>query len=96
MPQDINQETIEHLIRKIQASNYMYFTKDEIKYDDIRCSKPLYIIVRCKNILICKILIDNGSILNVLPRHILSEITVDESHMRPSTMMAMTYNGLPR
>jgi len=34
--------------------------------------------------------------LNVLPRHMLSEITVDESHMRPSTMMTMTYNGLPR
>jgi hypothetical protein len=64
MPQDINQETIEHLIGRIQASNYMYFTKDEIKYDDIRYSKPLYIIVRCKNILICKILIDNGSILS--------------------------------
>jgi len=96
MPQDINQETIEHLIGRIQASNYMYFTEDELKYDDIRYSKPLYIIVRCKNILICKILIDNGSILNVLPRHMLSEITVDESHMRPSTMMAMTYNGLPR
>jgi len=39
---------------------------------------------------------DNGSTLNVLPKHMLKEMPVDESHMKPSTMMARAYNGSSR
>ena len=41
-------------------------------------------------------LVDNGSALNVQPKHTLKEMPIDESHMKPSTMMARAYNGLPR
>ena len=40
-------------------------------------------------------LVDNGSALNVLPKHILKEMPIDESHMKPSTMMARAYDGSP-
>ena len=46
--------------------------------------------------LIGKVLVDNGSALNVLPKQILKEMLVDESHMKPSTMMARAYDGSPR
>jgi hypothetical protein len=94
--QDINQEAMEHLVGRIQASNYVYFTKDELSLDGTGHNKPLYITVRCKDILIGKVLIDNGSALNVLPMHILKEMSVDESHMKPSTLMARAYDGSPR
>jgi hypothetical protein len=45
MPCDINQETIEHLVGRIQASNYLYFTKDELDPDGIGHNKPLYITI---------------------------------------------------
>jgi hypothetical protein len=45
MPQDINQKTMEHLVGKIQASNYMYFTKDELDLDGTQHNKQLYITV---------------------------------------------------
>jgi hypothetical protein len=77
VPQDINQEAMEHLVGRIQASNYIYFTEDELSPDCIGHNKPLYITVRCKDILIRKILIDNGSALNVLPMHMLKEMSVD-------------------
>jgi hypothetical protein len=42
------------------------------------------------------VLIDNGSDLNVLPRHVLDKMLVDASHMKPSTMTARAYDGSPR
>jgi len=56
----------------------------------------LYITVIYKDYLIGKVLVDNGSTLNVLPKHMLKEMPVNESHMKPSTMMARAYDGSPR
>jgi hypothetical protein len=65
----INQETIEHLVGRIQASNCLYFTKDEVDPDGTGHNKPLYITIWCKDVLMGKVLINNGSTLNVLSRH---------------------------
>jgi hypothetical protein len=96
VPQDINQEATEHLVGRIQASNYVYFTEDELGPDGTGHNKPLYITVRCKDILLGKVLVNNGSALNVLPRHMLKEMPIDESQMKPSTLMARAYDGSPR
>nr|XP_034891077.1 uncharacterized protein LOC118030913 [Populus alba] len=96
VPQDIEQKTMEHLVGRIHATNYLYFTTDELDAEGTGHNKPLYITVRCKDCLIGKVLVDNGSALNVLPKHILEEMPIDESHMKPSTMMARAYDGSPR
>jgi len=83
-------------VGRIQASNYIYFTKDESGPNGTGQNKPLYITVRCKDILIGKVLVDNGSALNVLPRHMLKEMPIDESYMKPSTLMVRAYDGSPR
>ena len=41
-------------------------------------------------------LVDNGSALNVLPKHMLDEMSIDATHMRPNTMIARAYDGSPR
>ena len=81
---------------RIHASNYLFFMANELDAEGTRHNKPLYITVKCNDCLIGKVLIDNGSALNVLPKHMLKEMPVDESHMKPSTMMARAYDGLPR
>jgi hypothetical protein len=87
---------MEHLVGRIHATNYLYFTEDELDAQGTRHNKPLYIIVRCKDCLIGKVLVDNGSALNVLPKHMLKEMSVDESHLKPSTMMARVYDDSPK
>jgi hypothetical protein len=87
---------MEHLVGRIHATDYLYFTADKLGAEGTRHNKPLYITVRCKDCLIGKVLIDNGSALNVLPKHMLKEMTVDESHIKPSTMMARAYDGSPK
>jgi len=54
------------------------------------------IIVQSKDVLTGKVPVNNGSILNMLPRNMLKEISIDESHMRPSTRIARVYDGSPR
>jgi hypothetical protein len=87
---------MEHLVGRIHTTDYLYFTADELGAEGIGHNKPLYITVRCKDYLIGKVLINNGSALNVLPKHMLKEMPVDESHVKPSTMMARAYDGSPR
>ena len=43
-----------------------------------------------------KVLIDNGSTLNTLLRHMLREIHINEFYMRPYTMTMRAYNSSPR
>jgi len=76
VPQDIKQKTMEHLVRRIHAANYLYFTEDELDVEGTGHNKPLYVTVRCKDCLIGKVIIDNGSTLNVLPRHMLDKMPV--------------------
>jgi len=96
VPYDINQEAMEHIIGRIHASNYMHFTKHELGPNGTRHNKPLYITVRCKDILIGKVLVNNGSAHNVLSKHMLKKIHVDESQIKPGAMIARAYDGLSR
>ncbi|XP_034906448.2 uncharacterized protein [Populus alba] len=96
VPQDIEQKTMEHLVGRIHAANYLYFTEDELDAEGTGHNKPLYVTVRCKNCLVGKVLIDNGSALNVLPRHVLDEMPIDPSHMQPSVITARAYDGSSR
>jgi len=84
------------MVGRIQTSNYLYFTEDELGPDDTGHNKPSYIIARCKDILIEKVLVDNSSALNMPPKHMLKEMPIDESHMKPNTMMERVYDSLLR
>jgi len=58
--QDIEQNTMKHLVRRIHAANYLYFMEDELDAEGSEDNKPLYVMVRCKDCLIGKVVIDNG------------------------------------
>jgi hypothetical protein len=96
IPQDIKQKIIKHLLGRIHTTNYLYFTEDELDVGGTGHYKPLYITVRCKYCIIGKVLIKNGSALNVRPKHMLKIFFVDESHIKPNTMMTIAYDGSPR
>jgi len=86
---------MKHLIKRIHMMNYLYFTKDELDAGGTNHNKPLYITVRCNDCTIGKVLVDNGSTLNVLSKHVLNEMPIDSTHILLSTMMARVYDGFP-
>jgi hypothetical protein len=85
-----------NLTGRIQFTNYIYFTENEFDPERTKHNKSLYIIVKYKDCIVVKVLIDNGSALNVLPRRVLNQMLVNASHVKPNTIIARAYDKTPR
>jgi hypothetical protein len=88
--------TMKHLVRIIHVKNCIYFTKDELDVGGTSHNKPLYITVKCKDCTVDKVLVNSGSILNALPKHVLDEMLVDSIYILPNTMTTRAYDGSRR
>ena len=75
-------DSIKHLVGKIQSINYLFFIEDELDYEGTNHNKLLYITMKCKDCVIAKVLIDNGSTLNMVPRHMLDNMHMDASYAK--------------
>ena len=53
----------------------------------------MHIIVKCEDITVAKIQIDNGSALNVCPMSTLGRLNVDTSLIHPTTMIIRVFDG---
>ena len=71
MLQNINQEIMKYMNCRIQALSYLYFIVDELDPESTGQNKLLYIKIQCIDVLIGNVLVDNDSILNMLPTHML-------------------------
>jgi hypothetical protein len=71
VPQNMTQRTMKYLVKRINATNYLYITKDKLDVRGTSHNKPLYITTRCKDCTIGKVFVDNGSDLNVFPKYVL-------------------------
>jgi len=56
----------------------------------------MHIIVKCEDMIIARVLIDNGSALNVCPVTTLERLKVDLSLIQPSTMIIRAFDGTSR
>ncbi len=59
-------------------------------------TKALHVTVKCKGCMVAKVLIDNGSALNVLPNLTLARFPVDASGVCQSTMIVKAFDGTKR
>nr|KYP43160.1 hypothetical protein KK1_035394 [Cajanus cajan] len=78
------------------TNDHLTFTDDEILNGRLNHNKPLHISVKCKEFLIPKVLVDNGSSLNVLPKSTLEKLTIKEARMRPTKMIIQAFDGSRR
>ena len=53
----------------------------------------MHIIVKCEGMIVTRILIDNGSALNVCPMATLEHLKVDVSLIRSSAMIIRAFDG---
>lgn len=59
-------------------------------------TKALYITTRCKGYTLPRVLVDNGSALNVLPLSTLNKLPVDSSHMKRCQNIVRAFDGTER
>ena len=53
----------------------------------------MHIIVKCEDMIVARVLIDNVSALNVCSMSILERLNVDASLIRPTTMIIRAFDG---
>jgi len=56
----------------------------------------LHVLVKCMEHVMAKVLIDNGSRLNMMPKSTLEKFPFNASHLRPSSMVVRAFDGSRR
>ncbi|KAL4010976.1 hypothetical protein IC575_028018 [Cucumis melo] len=93
---DISVEKFSGIIGNITSSNSIVFTDDEIPPEGLGHTKALHIQLKCKDYVIARVLVDNGSALNIMPKSTLLMLPVDMSHIKSSTMVVKAFDGSRR
>ena len=94
--QDISLDKFEGIVSHITTNNYLTFTEDEIPSEGRAHNKALHISVKCMDHFISRVLIDNGSSFNVMPKTTLNKLPSDGIHLRLSTMVVRAFDGSKR
>ncbi|RDX75918.1 hypothetical protein CR513_44145, partial [Mucuna pruriens] len=68
VPQDITLEKFRGIINNITMSRHLSFSEDEVPAEGRTHNQPLHIAVKCGGNMMAKMLIDNGSSLNIMPK----------------------------
>jgi len=77
----------------ITAGNYLAFAEEEIPAEGRGHNKALHVSVKCMDHVMAKVLIDNGSSLNLMPKSTLEKLPFNASHLRPSSMVVRAFDG---
>ena len=80
----------------VLATNQISFTDAELPLEGRDHTLPMHIIVKCKDMIVTKVLIDNGSSLNVCLMSTLEHLNVDTSLIFPTTMIIRAFTGTLR
>jgi len=94
--QDISLEGFEGILKNIPANNYFTFTDEEIPIEGKGHIKALHGSFKCLDLIVAKVLINNGSSLNVMPKTTLDKLPFNASHMRLSSIVVWAFNGSRR
>ena len=76
--------------------NYISFSDDEISPNDRGSTKALHITTKVKDCTLPKVLIDNGSSLNVMPLSTLMRLPVGRSYMKHTHTVVRAFDGTRR
>ncbi|XP_027192674.1 uncharacterized protein [Cicer arietinum] len=93
---DITVDKFGGIINNITANNHLTFTDDELPTEGRGHNKALHISVMCLDHIMSRVLIDNGSSLNVISKSTLAKLPCDGTYMRPSPMVVRAFDGSRR
>ncbi|XP_052734034.1 uncharacterized protein LOC108321519 [Vigna angularis] len=92
----ISLNKFEGIVGNIISNNYLTFTDEEIPIEGRGHNKALHVSVKCLDHVIARVLVDNGSSLNVMPKSTLEKLPCDGMHMKPSSMIVRAFDGSKR
>ena len=84
------------MVSIVLATNQISFTDDELPLEGREHTLPKRIIVKCEDMIVARVLIDNGWALNVCLMSTLERLSVDTFLIRPTTMIIRAFDGTLR
>ncbi|PKI34630.1 hypothetical protein CRG98_044979, partial [Punica granatum] len=95
VPKGTPLDRIEETINSI-FSNTISFSDDELPSEGCTHSRALHIVCKCNNHIVGRVMIDNGSALNVCPMTTLKQMNVDLNRIRPNKTDVRAFDGSRR
>ncbi|PKI74262.1 hypothetical protein CRG98_005345, partial [Punica granatum] len=95
VPKGTTPDRIEETINSI-FSNTISFSDDELPSEGCVHSRALHIVCKCNNHIVGRVMIDNGSALNVCPVTTLKQMNVDLNRIRPNKTAVRAFDGSQR
>jgi hypothetical protein len=96
VPEDITGPSFENMVTSTLVTNQLTFSDDELPPEGRGHTKALYISVKTNNHVVSKVLIDNGSTLNVCPMTTLEKLDIDSTRVRATSMVVRAFDGTRR
>ena len=96
VPTSATESAFEGMASTVLATNQISFTNDDLPPKGREYTFPMHIIVKCEDLIIARVLIDNGLALNVYSMSTLERLNVDTSLILPSTTITRDFDGTLR
>ena len=93
VPHNVLVDKIDRLVGNVMMDNYVLLSDDEIPPDGHGSTKALHITTKVKDCTLPKVLIDNGSSLNVMPLSTLMRLPVDRFYIKHSKTVVRAFDG---
>ena len=84
------------MVLTVLATNQISFIDDELPPKGREHTLPMHIMVKCEDMIVSRVLIDNGSTMNVFLMSTIERLNVDTSLIRPTTMIIRAFDGTLR
>ncbi|XP_027155757.1 uncharacterized protein LOC113756189 [Coffea eugenioides] len=93
---DISVDNFSHIVGNVLTSKQITFSDEELPAEGTGHNKALYVAVRCNGKMLSKVLIDNGSALNICPWSTLVKLGLHDVKLRPSEAVVRGFDGAQR
>nr|XP_027090324.1 uncharacterized protein LOC113711359 [Coffea arabica] len=93
---DISVDNFSNVVGSVLFNKQIAFSDDELPTEGIGHNRALYITVRCNGKMLPKVLIDNGSALNICPWSTLEKLGLQDIKLRPSGTIVRGFDGAQR
>nr|XP_027093623.1 uncharacterized protein LOC113714024 [Coffea arabica] len=96
IPKDISVDNFSHIVGNVLTSKQITFSDEELPAEGTGHNKALYVAVRCNGKMLPKVLIDNGSALNICPWSTLVKLGLQDVKLKPSETVVRGFDGAQR
>ena len=96
VPIGITDSSFNGMLSLMLATNQISFSDDDLPPKGKDHTLAMHIVVKCEDMIVTRVLVDNGSALNVYSMATLKPLKVDMSLIWPSIMIIRAFDGTHR